>query len=78
MRWCGVTNYLLNVCCSSVSKFQYLQVQLLEKVSVQNDEDVDKVLWQRKKYWQAQLLTLSLELNNPNKWFAINRRGYRK
>ena len=44
MRWCGVTNYLLNVCCSSVSKFQYLQVQLLEKASVQNDEDVDKVL----------------------------------
>ena len=45
----GVTNYLLNVCRSSASKFEYLQVQLIEKVSVQNDDDIDKVLWKREK-----------------------------
>ena len=48
---CGVANYLLNVCCSSASKFENLQVQLIEKVSVQNDDNIDKVLWEREKYW---------------------------
>ena len=27
---CGVANHLLNVCPSSASKFEYLQVQLIE------------------------------------------------
>ena len=52
---CGVANHLLNVCRSSASKFRYLQVQLIEKVSVENDDDIDKILWEREKYWQAQL-----------------------
>ena len=72
---CGVANHLLNVCPFSASKFEYLQVQLIEKVSVQNDEDIDKVLWKREKYWQTQLFTLSHELNNPNEWYALNRRS---
>ena len=55
-------NHLLNVRRSSASKFEYLQVQLIEKVSVQND------LWEREKYWQLQLLALSHGLNNPNEW----------
>ena len=46
---CGVANHLLNVCRSSASKFEYLQVQLIEKVSVQNDDDIEKVLWEREK-----------------------------
>ena len=75
---CGVANRLLNVCLPSASKFQYLQVQLIENVSVQNDDDTDKVLWGREKYWQAQLVTLSHGLNNPNEWYALNKRGYRK
>ena len=36
---CGVANHLPNVCRSSASKFEYFQ-----KVSVQNDDDIDKVL----------------------------------
>ena len=39
---CGVANHLLNVCRSSTSKFEYLQVQLIEKVYVQNDGDIGK------------------------------------
>ena len=73
-----MANHLLNVCCSSASKFEYLQVQLIDKVSVQNDDDIGKILWERGKYWQAQLFTLSHRLNNPNEWYALNRRGYRK
>ena len=72
----GVANHLL--CRSSASMFEYLPVQLIEKVSVENDDDIDNVLWKREKYWQAQLFTLSHELNNPNEWYALNRRSYRK
>ena len=41
---CGVANHLLNVCRSSTSKFEYLQIQLIENVSVKNDEGI--VTWQ--------------------------------
>ena len=71
-------NHLLNVRHSSASKFEYLHVQLIEKVFVQNDDDIDKVLWERKKYWQVQLFTLSHGLNNLNEWYALDRRDYRK
>ena len=75
---CAAASRLLNVCCSLARKFEYLQVQLIEKVSVQNDDNIDKVLWEREKYWQAQLFTLSHGLNNPNEQYALNRRGSRK
>ena len=38
-----MANHLLNVCRSSTSKFEYLQLQLIEKVSIQNDDNIDKV-----------------------------------
>ena len=63
---CCVANRVLNVCRYSAGKFEYLQDILIEKVSVQNDNNIDKVLWERGKYWQAQLSTLSHGLNNPN------------
>ena len=75
---CDVWNDLFNVCRSSTSKFDYLQVQLIENVSVQNDDDIGKVLWERKDYWQVQLFTLSYGLNNPNECYALNRFGYNK
>ena len=61
---CGIANHLLNVCRSSASKFEYLEVQL--KVSVQNDDDIDTFFWEREKYWQAKIFPLSHGLNNPN------------
>ena len=72
-----MANHLLNVCHSSTSKFEYLQVQLIEKGFIQNDDDIDKVLWESEKYWQGQLITLSHRLNNPNEWNALSRRGYK-
>ena len=41
---CGVTNHFLNVCYSSAIKFEYLQVQLIKKFSLQNDDDIDNFL----------------------------------
>ena len=53
-------------------------MQLVEYVFVREGEDADKVLWEKEKYWQAQLFTLTRGLNNMNEWYALNRRGYRK
>ena len=75
---CGVANYLLNVCHSEGNKFEYLQIQLIEQVSVNNTKNIDKMLWEREKYWQAQLFTLTHGLNCPNEWYAQNRPGYTK
>ena len=46
---CGVANYLLNVCYSEGNKFEYLQIQLLEQVSVNNSKNINKMLWEREK-----------------------------
>ena len=60
---CGVASHLWNVCKSASCKTEYLQVQLIEYVLVREDEDADKVLWGKEKYWQAQLFTLTHGLN---------------
>ena len=58
-------------------KLEYLQVQLIEKVSVQNDDDIHKVFLEKEKYWQTQLFMLNHILNNPNECYAMNKRAYR-
>ena len=65
---CGVASHLLNLCKSATCKTEYLQVQLIEYVFVREGEDVGKVLWEKEKYCQAQLFTLTHELNNMNEW----------
>ena len=75
---CGVATHLLHVCKSATCKTEYLEEQLIEHVFVREGEDADKVFWERKKYWQAQLFTLTHGLNNMNEWYALNRRSYRK
>ena len=54
------------VCKSATFKTEYLQVQVIEHVLVREGEDANKVLWERGKYWQAQLFTLTHALNNMN------------
>ena len=75
---CGVANHLFNVCHSEGNKFEYLQIQLIEQVFVNNSKNIDNMLWEREKYWQGQLFRLTRGLNSPNEWYAKNRRGYRK
>ena len=72
------SNHLPNVCHLEGNKFEYLQIHLIEQVSVNNSKNIDKILWEREKYWQAQPFTLTHGLNSPNEWYAQNRRGYRK
>ena len=68
-----VASHLLNACKSVTCKTEYLQEQLIGLVFVRDGEDVDKVLWEREKYWPAQLVTLTHGLNNTNEWYALNR-----
>ena len=75
---CGVPNHLLSVRKSAICKTEYLQVQLIKQIFARKGEDIDKILWEREKYWKAQLFTLTHGLNSINEWYAINRRGYRK
>ena len=75
---CGVANHLLNVCKSAISKTEYLQVQSIEQVFARKGADTDKILWEKEKYWQAQLFTLTHGLNSISEWYEINRRGYCK
>ena len=72
---CGGANHLSNVCKSGICKTEYLQVQLIEQIVARKGEDIDKILWEREKYWQVQLFTLT---HSINEWHTINRRGYRK
>ena len=71
-------NHPLDFFCSYVHKFEYLQVQLTERVSVQNNDNIDKVFWEREKFWQAQLFKLSHRLNDPNEWCTLNSKNYKK
>ena len=48
-----IANHLLNVCHLEGNKFEYLQIQLIEQVSVNNSKNIDKILWEREKCWQA-------------------------
>ena len=47
-------------------------MQLIEHVLVREDGDANKVFWERDKYWQAQLFTLTHGLNIMNEWYAID------
>ena len=61
-----VAEVTFNVCHSKGNKFEYLQIQLIEQVSVNNSKNIDKMLWEREKNWQVQLFTLTHGLNSPN------------
>ena len=74
---CGIAKHIKEVCYTN-GKFGNLRVQVIEQVQVDNQEDLEKRLWNREKYWQAQLFTLTHGLNCPTEWFSTNRKGYRK
>ena len=54
-----------------------LKIQLIEFVNVP-DNLLEQKSWQREKYWQAQLYTLSQGSNSSLDWYGLNRKSYRK
>ena len=53
----GVANHLLDAWRSTASKFEYLQVQLTKLFSVQMNDDIDKVLWEREIILGSTIIT---------------------
>ena len=74
---CGVAKHFINS-CNTTGKFNNVKVQLIETVVSENPDKLDSKLWQREKYWQAQLFTMSHGLNSTFDWYSTNRKGYRK
>ena len=70
---CGVAKHFINT-CNSAGNLTNLKIQVIESLN----ETSNNKIWQREKYWQAQLFTLSHGLNSPYEWYNTNRRGYRK
>ena len=71
-------SHLLNVCKSATCKTEHLQLQLIEHAFVREGKHVEKLLWEREKYFQADFFFLTCWLNNMNEWYALKRPGYRK
>ena len=46
---CGVANHLFHVCHSEGNKFEHLQIQLIEQVSVNYSKNIDKMVWEKEK-----------------------------
>ena len=55
-----------------------MKVQIIEKVFNNNQFSIEDLLWEREKYWQAQLFTNSNGMNNINDLYSMKRKGYRK
>ena len=53
-------------------------MQLIEQALVREVGDALEALWERVKYQQAELFTLTHKLNSMNEWNVLRRRGYRK
>ena len=54
---CSTARYFNNKCCSSNNKHVYSKVQIIEQVFNSNQCSIEDLLWEREKYWQAQLFT---------------------
>ena len=62
---CGVAKHFLNN-CTEITKRENMKVQLIEELKEGNYDLVVKP-WSKEKYWQAQLLTLTRDMNST--WY---------
>ena len=58
--------------------FQYLNVQLIEQLESNSLENIEDVLWDREKYWQFQLFTITKGINSILDLYSSKRKGCRK
>ena len=53
-------------------------MQIIEQVFNNNQFSIEDLLWEREKYWKAQLFTNLYRMNNIKDLFSLKRKGYRK
>ena len=75
---CGTASHFNNKCCSPNNKPAYLKEQIIEEVFNNNQFSIEDLLWEREKYWQAQLFTSLYGMNNINDLYSMKWKGYRK
>ena len=76
---CGTARHFNNKCCSPNNKHGYLKVQIIEQVLTNNNQfGTGNLLWEREKYWQAQLFIGLNGMNNINDLYSLKNKGYRK
>ena len=74
----GTARHFNNKCCSPNNNHVYLKIQIIEQVFNNSQFCIEDLLWEREKYWQAQLLTNLYGLNNINDLYNMKKKGYRK
>ena len=55
--------------------FQYLKVQLIKQIQSSSLENIEDVLWDRKKYLQSQLFAITKEMNSILDLYSSKRKG---
>ena len=61
---CGSARHFNSKCYHDTNHFQYLKIQLIEQVQSNSLENIKDVLWDREKYWQSQLFTITKGMNS--------------
>ena len=75
---CGIARHFNSKCYHDTNLFQYLKVQLIEQIESNSSENIEDVLWNREKYWQSQLFTITKGMNSILDLYSSNRKGCRK
>ena len=76
---CGSARHYNSKRCLDDNPFQYkLKVQLIEQVQINNLENIEDVLWDREKYWQSQLFTITKRMSSMLDLYSSKRKGFRK
>ena len=55
-----------------------MKEQIIEEVFNNNQFSIEDLLWEREKYWQAQLFTSLYGMNNIDDLYSMKWKGYRK
>ena len=53
-----------------------LKITTTEQVFNNNQFNIEDLLWEREKYWQARLFTNLYGMNNINDLYNMKRKGY--
>ena len=75
---CGSARHFNRKCYHDTNPFQYVQVQLIEQIESNSSENIEDVLWDREKYWQSQLFTITKGMNSILDLYSSKRKGCRK
>ena len=72
----GTARHFNNKCYSPNNKHAYLKVNIIEQVFNNNQFSIEDLLWEREKYWQAQLFTNFYGMNNISDLYSMKKKGY--